>query len=406
MPPGTAPYKSETRFSRVPVVLLVLSAILFQACASIPKRNPLPEELYPESQVVGISDARYWGDKPSPAFERLQSVPSDSLRKLFPSMFGREFKVLSISGGGENGAFAAGILVGWTEAGTRPEFALVTGISTGALAAPFAFLGPEYDGTLKEVYTTMSTKDIVKKRSKVKALRSDAAGDSTPLRALIEKYIDQSIMEAIAREHHTGRRLLVGTTNLDAIRPVTWDLGRIASSGRPGALNLLREVMLASAALPVAFPPVIIEVEAEGLLFDELHVDGGATRQAFLLTLGVDADVFRQKMQLTGHPKAYLIRNAKLDPKWKTTEPKLMDIAGRSIAAMIRTQGIGDLYREYLGAQRFGFDYAMTFIPEEFDAPQDEMFDPRYMGALFDLGYEMGIRGDHWHEAPPGLEED
>src|SRR5262245_15859532 len=189
---------------------------------------------------------------------------------------------LAISGGGANGAFGAGLLNGWTATGQRPTFNVVTGISTGALIAPFAFLGPAYDGTLRELYTTISTERIFRRRGLGAILFSDALADSTPLAELIEKYADQKLLDAIGHEYDRGRLLLIGTTDLDAQRPVIWNIGALAASHHPQALDLFRKILRASSAIPGAFQPVLIDVQIDGTKFQEMHVDGGAIVQLFL----------------------------------------------------------------------------------------------------------------------------
>ena len=187
-------------------------------------------------------------------------------------------------GGGANGAFGAGLLKGWTESGTRPAFKLVTGISTGALIAPFAFLGSGYDATLEDFYTTITTKDIYRERSYFAILFDPSSmTDTTPLQKIVAKQVDENVLAAVAQAHRQGRRLFIGTTNMEAGKLVIWDMGAIAASGKPGALELFRKVMLASAAIPVAFPPVFIPVKAAGKEYEEMHVDGGTAAQVFFL---------------------------------------------------------------------------------------------------------------------------
>ena len=189
---------------------------------------------------------------------------------------------LALSGGSDDGAFGAGLLIGWTAAGTRPEFKLVTGVSTGALIAPFAFLGPSRDAQLREVYTAIGPKDVFSRRDLASLPWDDALSDTRPLYKLISRYADEGMMADIAREYRRGRLLLIGTTNLDVMRPVIWNIGAIAASGKPGALELIRHILLASASVPALFPPVLIEVEQGGPRFQEMHVDGGAVAQLFL----------------------------------------------------------------------------------------------------------------------------
>ncbi len=381
---------------------ILLSVLLASGCAAVKKRNPLQEELSHHAQVEGIPHARYWGDEP-PAYvySWLSASPAD-LEREHPGILGREHNYLVLSGGGANGAFGAGLLMGWSDAGTRPEFTIVTGISTGALIAPFAFLGSDYDARLKEVYTTYSTKDLLKKRRLLRILGGDAAADTAPLRAMIARYIDEETMQAMAAEYRRGRRLLIGTTNLDAARPVIWDVSRIAASGAPGALDLIRDVMLASASIPVAFPPVLFPVTTQEGRFDEMHVDGGVTTQVFLFPVGLDWKQVTEKLDVKGTPNLYVIRNARLKPKWKAVEPKIPSITGRSISSLIRTQGIGDMYRMYLRAQEDGMNYYLACIPDEFDEESKEPFDKEYMGKLFQRGYRLARDGYPWSRFPPG----
>jgi predicted patatin/cPLA2 family phospholipase len=383
------------------LLLLALSLVLAQGCASL-KRNPLPEDLYDVSQIPGIPDGRYWGDEAPPYAKDLTSMSREELRARYPALVDHPITLLAISGGGSDGAFTAGLVNGWSDAGTRPEFSMVTGISTGSLAAPFVFLGSAYDAKLKDVFTTISDKDIFKMRGKLAILTSDAVADNAPLRATVAQYIDEAMMEDIAEEHRRGRILLIGTTNLDAERPVVWNIGKIAASGAPGALDVIRDVMVASTAVPLAFPPMMMEVEANGERYDEMHVDGGVSRQSFLFSFTVDNKALVERLGAAGQTRVYVIRNAKLLPKWKKIDRKVIDIAARSTDSMIRTQGIGDLYREYLGSIVFGFDYNLAYIPDSFDEEPKEGtgFDPEYMNKLYQLGYDLAKGGYPWIKEP------
>jgi hypothetical protein len=251
------------------IIVFLVSAVLV-ACASTPARNPVPAELTSQVGIEGIPDARFWGDEwPKFSMERFETYTDADFRKHFKGIYGKPHNYLAISGGGPNGAFGAGLFVGWTASGTRPEFTMVTGISTGELTAPFAFLGSDYDETLKKVYTTTSTEDILKERNILSAIFGDSMTDTTPLKALIAKYVTIDIVNAIAREHQGGRRLMVGTVNLDAGRSVIWNIGAIAASDHPAKLALIHDILRASAAIPVAFPPVAITVEINGNQYEE-----------------------------------------------------------------------------------------------------------------------------------------
>ncbi|HMR33990.1 MAG TPA: patatin-like phospholipase family protein, partial [Geminicoccus sp.] len=308
---------------------------------------------------------------------------------------------LAISGGGENGAFGAGLLVGWTERGDRPVFKGVTGISTGALTAPFAFLGSDYDDDLRRVYTEITAADVLTPRSYFSAMMLDAAADTTPLRQTIARYFDQAMLDAIAREHDKGRILLIGTTNLDARRPIIWNVTEIAASHRPGALELLHDILVASAAIPGAFPPVLVDVELDGKPYQEMHVDGGASAQVFIYPPSLDVSARDAERGLTRERHLYIIRNSRLDPDWVQVQRRTLSIAGRAISSLIQTQGVGDLYQIYLTTQRDGFDYNLAYIPTSFDRPLNEPFESAYMQELFEVGHQMALAGYPWAKAPP-----
>lgn len=313
---------------------------------------------------------------------------------------------LAVSGGGDNGAFTAGLLNGWSEKGTRPEFKLVTGISTGALIAPFAFLGPTYDATLKEVYTTISPKDVIAPRNFIKGVFGDAMADNAPLWKLTRKSVNADFLKAIAEEYAKGRMLLVGTADLDARRPIIWDMGKIATYGGPKALELFVSIMIASASIPAGFPPVMIDVEVDGKRYQEMHVDGGTMAQVFAYPATLTA---KDMARVTGTSRArtlYLIRNARLDPDWAQVERSTMSIAGRAVSSLIHNQGIGDLYRIYATTQRDGVDFNLAFIPSSFDAPHKEEFDNAYMRQLYDVGHEMALKDFPWLKTPPGFTAD
>ena len=328
---------------------------------------------------------------------------NEEIRERYSGIYGREHTYLAISGGGENGAFAAGLLLGWTESGTRPEFTAVTGISAGALVAPFAFLGSEYDHVLRLVSSELTPDEVFKERRLIRGLRSDAMASTEPLQALIAKYVDEEVMEKIAAAHRDGRSLNIGTANLDSMRPVIWRLGPIANSGHPRALELIRKILLASASIPVAFPPVLIDVTVNGEHYDELHVDGGTASQVFLYPVGVDFDHVLEKMKVPGRPKVYIIRNSRLDPMYEQVDNKLFPIAGRSLESIIRTQGIGDLYRIFVETCRDGLDFNLAYIPRDFTEKSKEEFDTEYMQKLFYLAFRRAKDGYPWEKMPPEL---
>jgi len=380
---------------------LVLSGA---GCTFVPQRDPLPAALASLAKPLGEPNFRTWGDEVAPHVEMWLAAGAETDAEKYPALVGRPHRYLAISGGGANGAFGAGLLVGWSARGDRPDFTVVTGVSIGALMAPFVFLGPDYNEVLRELFTTIATEDVLKKRNYFSKFLSDSAMGSEPLAALLERHIDESLMEAIAAESEKGRGLYIGTTHLEAGRPVVWNIGNIARSGNPGALNLIRRVLLASASVPAVFPPVLIEVEADGRSYDELHVDGGVTAQVFLYPAGIEWRRVLEKFGVPGVPRIYIIRNSRLDPRWVQTKNKVLPIARRSLSSLIRTQGVGDLYRIFLLTKRDGLDFNLAYIPDDFNAPQKEIFDPEYMQELFDLGYRMTKDGYPWSKSPPEIE--
>ena len=380
-------------------LLLVLAG-----CAGPPERQTLPPEYTLKAGIPGIPDARFWGDEwPTFAAERFKNFTVADFQREYAGIYDKPHNYLAISGGGANGAFGAGLLVGWTARGDRPEFTMVTGVSTGALSAPFAFLGSDYDDKMKEVYTTISTKDIATKRSLFAILSGDSMTDTTPLKELIAKVIDVEMIDAIAREHKTGRRLFIGTVNLDAGRSVIWNIGAIAASDYPQKITLIRELLRASAAIPVAFPPVVITVEVEGKQYDEMHVDGGTGSQVFVYPAAADWPFMTRKLKAKGKPQVYVIRNSFLDPDYQGMKRSVFPIASRTIDSLIRTQGIGDLYQIYALCDRDGNDFNLAYIPSSFTDEPTEGFDPVYMKKLLDLGYQMSLEGYPWEKAPPGF---
>ncbi len=384
---------------RIPALALLLIA----GCSTVPPRNAAPDEVASQLEIAGVPDARFWGDQAPPrADERIRGKSREELQATFPAMFGKTHNYLAVSGGGPDGAFGAGLLVGWTEAGGRPEFQIVTGVSTGALTAPFAFLGSSYDDVLKEVYTTISTKDILRKRWIGAILFQGAAADSTPLLNKIREAVDDDAIQAIAAEHKKGRRLFIGTTPIDEMRPMIWDIGAIAASGRPEAKGLVHHIMLASASIPGAFPPVKIDVEANSVTYDELHVDGGTTNQVFVYPPALDWREYLDMLEVKEKMNIYVIRNSQLIRPRKVIEASIAPIARQSISSLIRTQGIGDLNLIYLQSRRDGGNFMLAFIPDEFDVQPKELFDNAYMNALFNLGYAMAKEGFPWLDRPPG----
>jgi predicted acylesterase/phospholipase RssA len=250
----------------------------------------------------------------------------------------------------------------------------------------------------------MTDRDIFTPRGKLAGLMGDAMADTAPLRAQIADTITQKEIDGIAREYHNGRLLFVATTNMDSGRPVIWDLGAIAASGHPSSLELTRSILLASASIPVAFPPVMFDVEARGERYQELHVDGGAAAQVFIYPAEFNLAQVSSDLGIKVNRSIYVIRNSKLQPPAKATERRTMALAGRAVDSLIRTQGVGDIYRMYLEAVRDGLRFHLAYIPADFEPRPASAFDPQYMTLLFQHGYDRMKSGTLWESAPRGFE--
>ena len=387
--------------------LLIATTVGLSACSLPTRQHAVPQALSQKAEVVGLPGVRYVVRAEMP--EMMQDA-MDSMKKekahlaaqgqvngdnLPPANF------LALSGGGDDGAFGAGLLCGWTASGTRPEFKLVTGISTGALLAPFAFLGSKHDDALRAVYTQTSPKDILEARGLLSAVFNDAMADNAPLGRLAEKYVTADMLKEIAAEYAKGRLLLMATTNLDARQAVIWNMTKIAASGQPEALKLFHKIMLASAAIPGAFPPAMIDVEADGKRYQEMHVDGGAMAQVFVYPPSLKLGETAKQQGIVRERHLYVIRNARLDPDWAEVGRQTFSIAGRAISSLIQTQGVGDLYKIYTTAQRDGIDYNLAYIPKTFNATHKEDFDSEYMRKLFQTGYDLAVKGYRWDKVPP-----
>jgi hypothetical protein len=397
----------ESTHSRC-LVALAMAVTLMAGCALPSRKSPVPADKTASAVIRDMQNIRYY------LREDLERMLSDAVaagqrreaddRKLGVDPETVALNYLAISGGGDKGAYTAGILNGWSKAGTRPEFDVVTGISTGALIAPFAFLGADYDDELRDVYTNSGPDDIYKKRRVHAALWNDAMADSKPLYELISRTVTAEMLEKIAIEYGRGRWLMVATTDLDARRPVIWNLGALAGYRGKEALELFRRVLLASASIPGVFPPVMIDVELAGKKYQEMHVDGGAIAQSFLIPPSFSTAAIERGLTRDHERHAYVIRNARLDPQWASVERRTISIIGRSISSLFQSNGFGDLYRIYTVTQRHGMEFNLAFIPETFDHPHTEDFDTEFMRALYKLGYERASGGYPWEHLPPGFE--
>jgi predicted acylesterase/phospholipase RssA len=385
--------------TRITAICLLLAT----GCATIP-RNPVPAASTATAQVPGYEGLKIR--------MQLSFTDPDWRRKISEFTRGQApgggpdkvVTMLMISGGGENGAYGAGVLCGWSESGERPEFDVVTGISTGGLIGPLAFLGRDYDAILRNGYTEVKAENIFDRLGFFTILhRHTSLTDTKPLARMIAAMMGEKELQAIAREHRRGRRLYIGTTDLDSQTMVVWDIGAIAASERPDALALVHRIMLASAAIPVVFPPVLFPVEVDGKRYEELHVDGGTMAQVFggVFLLGPE-----DQTQPVVPERMFLMRNGRLEPMYAPPEMRLLSLADRSASTSSMVQGYNDVLRAFMTARKAGAEFYLTSIPASFTEKEKEPFDRHYMRALFAVGYEFGRRNGPWLHAPPGLEQE
>jgi predicted patatin/cPLA2 family phospholipase len=376
-------------------------------CATLER---LPAVTYAQAKrtdILDIPDARFYVSETKQILNL--AVKASQRRNLARGVTATRY-FLAISGGGDDGAFGAGLLVGWSDRGDRPEFDVVTGVSTGSLSAPFVFLGRAYDPQLKAVYTETNANDVFQKNVPlISALTGDSLTSNAPLRAMIARRLDDEMIRRIAEEYSKGRLLFILTTNLDQARPVIWNIGAIAASNNPKARDLIIDVLLASAAIPVVFPPVMLDVTVDGQRHQEMHVDGGTIAQAFLyppsisLRTGAARVGVNEKTLRTERKRvAYVIRNGRFVRPEESVELRTIAIAKEALSTMIASSGVNDTYRMFLLARRDGVNFNLASIGDDFDVPYKGPFNQEYMQSLYDYGYQKGRAGYPWQKAPPG----
>ncbi len=387
------------------VFISLCLTIVIVGCQSNRTLEPrVPKALHDNVLVSGdySPTIRAFGDGRSQSiFDHDFLVDERAFESQFPYLVGKELNVLALSGGGEHGAFGIGVLLGWSALETRPEFTIVTGVSAGALIAPFAFLGSDYDERLKRSMLAATHDSLVDERSLLTVLFNDSYTKGDKLQDYVKSYFPDSMIDDIAAEYRKGRRLLLSTTHLDAGRPMTWDIGEIASSGDEGRYDLIRKIIIASASIPGFFPPQIFDVYHNGEEYHEIHVDGGVTRELFYDPLKFDFAKLKQNMGATGAGNVYIIRNGRLRPRAAHTNDKVVPILVRSIDSLVAAQTLGDTYRAYLGAVRDGMKFNLIYIPDEFEEKaKHEMFDSENMKLLFDYAYESVQSDQFWLNSP------
>ena len=388
--------------------LFVLAvALLAPGCN---RRHCVPAELADRKYV----DVSCGAEAHAPvAPSRLREVEAEFHRRTAQNAPpARPYQFLALSGGGMYGAFGVGVLTGWTESGTRPEFDAVTGISTGALMATFAFLGPRYDATLYEAMVGVERSDILGIRFRPGPMLTESVFQNRPIRRMLERYITAEVLAEVAAAHAAGRRLYVGTTNLDSRKLIIWDMGAIAGRGTPQSLELYRTVLLASASVPVTFPPVRIPVEVDGRCYEELHVDGGAN----------DGVIFRPFMvtdlnRANGVPGAvapagsvlYVVNNGKLYSDVSCVRPNLFSLLNATAFSVVYGKTRDELYRIYLNCLETGVLYRHTAIPREVPVGSAGTLgvDDASQREFYRLGVDAGRlpgQAPAWRDLPAGTD--
>lgn len=392
--------------SNAPVLLILIALVACLVGCTSRSRYCAPPELTRPSGLIQLS----------PTDDEFQATETDLLRAMAgrtqalrdpAAVPPRQERVLVLSGGGMYGAYAVGVLSGWSATGTRPEFDIVTGISTGALIGNYAFLGTRYDRQMVESYTSITNRDVYRKRLAPAALLTDATASSAPLKKLIDTQVDDQAMAAVAQAHLAGRRLYVGTTNLDTRRLVIWDMGAIATSGRPDAKELYRKVLLATASPPGFLPPVPIEVEVNGRRLTEMHVDGGASTGLFLQasSLNINRESLKNGQQPLAGSDAYVIVAGKLYADPACTDRRALRIGESALHSLIYSQTRGELSRIHTLCLLSGMRFHMASIPEDMQVGSDIMtFDREELRRLYDAGYTAATGGRAWRDTPPGGE--
>ena len=343
-----------------------------------------------KAQPLGFPGVRAFADSP---VAKLAAAPGKVEAQ-------KEFVFLALSGGGADGALGAGILNGWTATGHRPEFTVVSGASTGALMAPFAFLGPAYDDVIKEIYTGGHAEQLVKAANVTNVIFGAGLISAGSANSIISRFITRRVLDDIAREYRKGRRLYVVTTNLDAQRPVLWNMGAIAASDRPDALSVFGQVLTASASFPGVFSPVLIDVEADGHQFTEMHVDGETTDPIFVAPEKILKSLSLATSPAT-HKSIYILINTKLEPSFEVTENTPLQVPSRAVFTLTKTERQNSVRAAYDFARRNGFKFNLAYLPKDIPDKGSVEFDTGYMRSLFEYGYELARAGTAWHSSPP-----
>ena len=381
------------RASRLRLSSLCLLAGLLTGCASQGRIAYNNDEAH-HATPVGFSGFSI----------RADNLSDPKLAQAFsPQVTGvSRLSYLALSGGGGDGAYGAGVLNGWSASGQRPTFSVVSGVSTGAIISPFAFLGSEYDPVLREIYTNGTAASLVEAPNLVLGLFGSGLFGSRRLLDLVSRYLTDDMVAAIAREHQKGRRLFILTTNIDSQHGTVWNIGAIAASGVPGSLDLIRKIIAASASVPLAFSPILIDVEAGGRRFQEMHVDGSVTTAVFLLPRAFISS--RSTHGLNGGD-IFVLMNTSIVPKFSVVPDKTLDITRASFETLYTQKTIDSLLATYAFAKENNIGFNLTSIDSDVDVSGAESFETKHMLRLYDIGYHTAEGGRFWMKTPPSVRQ-
>ncbi len=372
----------QLRFS-IAILLTCVSLLTLQGCARIAIREPT------SAQGDAPNAIRMLG--PDQHFSTLSS--QSVARRLRAQHGGQPFTILALSGGGADGAFGAGALVGLTRSASRPSFSVVTGVSTGALIAPYAFLGPAWDDQLIEVYTSGRAEHLLQSRG-LGALFGSSVYRGEPLKNLVDRYATDELIKAVAHEASSGRLLLVATTDVSTGESVVWDLGSIAMNGGPGARALFRDVLVASASVPGLFPPVVIRVQEAQALYEEAHVDGGTT-VPFLVPLAFVEPAPDGSARSHG-VAVYVIVDGRLSEQPVAIRLRTISILSRSVSAGLNHMLRTTLELTAAHAELEGAQFQFAAIPLAYPHLDPFDFRTRTMRSLFQYGSTCAQTGRLW----------
>lgn len=372
---------------RVATIVLVL---LLAGCMA-PDRIPYGRTAASKANVEGFGEIRLYADAHA-------GLPQS--RAWLPVVVRREVNYLVLSGGGAGGAFSVGALRGWSDNGDRPPFDIVSGVSTGALIAPFAFLGSDYDHTLVDLYTSGVAETLVDIDVFPKGLVGASLLKQEPLREMVERYVTPDVLEKIAAEHRKGRRLLVLTSNLDSQRAVIWNMGAIADSGRPGASKLFQDILIASASIPGLYPAVLIRAESGGRTFEEMHSDGGSASQILTIPEGWIADAEKNVWPKGAKFNMYILINNALMPEFSVTTNNTFVVMARASSSLIKSQTRSALLATWAYSKKIGIRFRVASIETAVPYDATEPFDTKYMRAVYKIGYEKMREGQLWKDKP------